>query len=105
MAGPMSRSGVRRVRFRLQKERRNVFRHPMAYATTAKSFPEGGTMYLRKLSGLVLGAFTLIVLVAPLLSSTDQVRQRGPSVTGSSLVADGMPLPPPPRPSVIYFHV
>ncbi len=62
-------------------------------------------MYLRKLSGLILSAFTLIVLAAPLLSSTDQVRQRGRLTIGSSLVADGMPLPPPPRPSVIYFHV
>ena len=84
-------------------------------------------MYLRKLTSLVLSVFTLIVLVAPLLSSTDQLRQRGRLAIGSSLVADGSPMPipkpkapaqptvvadgtpipplPPPKRPAIYFHV
>src|SRR6266436_8606706 len=102
MAGPMGRSGVLRVRYRFEKQRSIVLRHEVAYATALRVFPKEAPMYLRKLSGLILSAFTLIVLVAPLLSSTDQVRQRGRLVIGSSLVADGMPLPPPPRPCVIY---
>jgi len=107
VAGPMSRGGGRGVRFRFEKQRSIVLRHEVAYATAAKSFSEGGSMHLRKLSGLILGVFTLIVLVAPLLSSTDQVRQRGRLVTGSSLVADGWPIPPfpPSTPAAIYFHV
>ena len=87
-------------------------------------------MYSRKLSCLILSVFTLIVLVASLLSSTDQLQQRGRLVIGSSLVADGNPLPPlppspkppaqpavvadgnplpplppSPKPPAIYFHV
>ena len=56
-------------------------------------------MYSRKLTGLILGVFTSIVLVAPLLSSTNEPRQRGRLVIGSSLVADGSPMPiPKPKP-------
>lgn len=84
-------------------------------------------MHLRKLTGLILSVFTLVVLVAPLLSSTDQLRQRGRLAIGSSLVADGSPMPlpkpkgpaqptvvadgapipplPPPKPPAIYFHI
>jgi len=103
----MRRGGVRRVRFRFEKQRSIVLRHGVAYATALRVFPKEAPMYLRKLNGLILSAFTLIVLVAPLLPSTDQVRQRGRLVTGSSLVADGWPIPPfpPSTPAAIYFHV
>jgi hypothetical protein len=68
---------------------------------SAKSFPEGGTMHSRKLGGLILSVFALIVFVGALLPSTNQLRQRGWLVIGSSLVADGIPVPPlpPPKPN------
>jgi hypothetical protein len=60
-------------------------------------------MYSRKLTGLIFGVFTSIVLVAPFLSSTNEPRQRGRLVIGSSLVADGspMPIPKPPAPATL----
>ena len=62
-------------------------------------------MHSRKLTSLILGVCTSIVLVAPFFSSTDEQCQRGRLVIGSSLVADGspMPIPKPTRPAPATF--
>ena len=57
-------------------------------------------MNSRKLNGLILSVFGLIVLVALLLPSTGQLQQSGPVKIGSSLEADGWPIPPLPPPSL-----
>jgi len=62
-------------------------------------------MYSRKLSGLILAAFTSIVLIASIFADGSPLPPFPPKPPASTVVADGWPLPPPvPKPPAIPFH-
>jgi len=62
-------------------------------------------MHSKKLGGLILGVFTSIVLVAPVLSSAARLLYNLP-VKGSPSTADGSPMPiPKPKPPALQVLV